>query len=118
MLSRKMSYSPAHVAEEEHDHPHQQHISDDDQQDRKQQQEEQEIQERTSPSGKIVYHAILEEGEEELERASSALFWSGLAAGLSMGFSFIAEGLLAHYLPEAHWRPLVAKLGYSVGFLI
>jgi formate/nitrite transporter FocA (FNT family) len=88
------------------------------QDDSKQQQEEQEIQERSSPSGKIVYHAILKEGEEELDRASSALFWSGLAAGMSMGFSLIAEGLLAHYLPETQWRPLVAKLGYSVGFLI
>ncbi|MFN2578358.1 MAG: formate/nitrite transporter family protein, partial [Pyrinomonadaceae bacterium] len=45
-------------------------------------------------------------------------FWSGLAAGLSMGFSMIAEGLLHAYLPDAYWRPLVAKLGYSVGFLI
>ncbi len=112
-----MTYSPAHVEDEEHDHPHEE-SSDEKQQDHKQQMEEEEIEERSSPSGKIVYHAILKEGEEELERSSSALFWSGLAAGLSMGFSFIAEGLLAHYLPEAHWRPLVAKLGYSVGFLI
>ena len=28
------------------------------------------------------------------------------------------EGLLASYLPDAPWRPLVAKLGYSAGFLI
>src|SRR6478672_5501484 len=100
MLSRKMTYSPAHVEDEEHDHPHEESRHEK-QQDHKQQMEEQEIEERSSPSGKIVYHAILKEGEEELERSSSALFWSGLAAGLSMGFSFIAEGLLAHYLPEA-----------------
>src|SRR3954470_20844784 len=80
--------------------------------------EQKEIQERSSPSGKIVYKAILKEGEEELDRSASALFWSGLAAGLSMGFSMIAEGLLHHYLPDAHWRPLVAKFGYSAGFLI
>jgi len=80
--------------------------------------EEKEVQERSSPSGKIVYKAILKEGEEELERSSSALFWSGLAAGLSMGFSMIAEGLLQAYLPDEHWRPLVAKFGYSAGFLI
>ena len=31
----------------------------------------------------------------------------------------IAEGLLTAYLPpDAHWRPLVAKFGYSAGFLI
>ena len=53
-----------------------------------------------------------------MARPSSALFWSGLAAGLSMGFSMIAEGLLHAYLPDTYWRPLVAKFGYSVGFLI
>jgi formate/nitrite transporter FocA (FNT family) len=80
--------------------------------------ERKEVEERSSPSGKVVYKAILKEGYEELERSSSALFWSGLAAGLSMGFSLITEGLLHAYLPNTFWRPLVAKLGYSVGFLI
>src|SRR5947209_1514092 len=80
--------------------------------------EEAEVQERSSPSGAVVYKAILSEGQEELARPSSALFWSGLAAGLSMGFSMVAEGLLRAYLPETAWRPLVAKLGYSIGFLI
>jgi formate/nitrite transporter FocA (FNT family) len=72
----------------------------------------------SAPSGKVVYKAILKEGEEELSRPSSALFWSGLAAGLSMGFSMIGEGLLHAYLPDTYWRPLVAKFGYSAGFLI
>jgi len=80
--------------------------------------EVEEIESRQSPSGKIVFEAIALEGEEELERSSAALAWSGLAAGLSMGFSMVAEGLLATYLPDADWRPLIAKLGYSVGFVI
>src|SRR4051812_26865585 len=80
--------------------------------------EEEEIHERSSPSGKIVYKAILKEGEDELERSSSALFWSGLAAGLSMGFSFITEGLLHAHLPHARWTPLITKFGYPMGFLI
>jgi formate/nitrite transporter FocA (FNT family) len=74
--------------------------------------------ERRAPSGKVVYTAIVREGEEELGRSSSALFLSGLAAGSSMGFSMIAEGLLTAHLPDAPWRILVAKLGYSVGFLV
>jgi formate/nitrite transporter FocA (FNT family) len=35
-----------------------------------------------------------------------------------MGMSLAAEGLLRAHLPDAEWRPLVSKLGYSVGFLI
>ncbi|MDX1584081.1 MAG: formate/nitrite transporter family protein [Thermoanaerobaculia bacterium] len=74
--------------------------------------------ERTAPPGSVVYQAILTEGVQELRRCPAALWWSGLAAGLSMGFSLVAEGLLSFYLPEARWTPLVTKLGYSVGFLI
>ena len=73
---------------------------------------------RSSPSGRIVYKAILQEGEEELRRPPSALFWSALAAGLSMGFSLFAEGFLTAHLPDAAWRPLVAKFGYCFGFLV
>ena len=77
-----------------------------------------EAEERRSPGGHIVYQAVQREGEDELKRSSSGLAWSGLAAGLSMGFSFLGEALLRHYLPAEPWRPLVSKLGYSIGFLI
>ncbi|HSN25685.1 MAG TPA: formate/nitrite transporter family protein [Kofleriaceae bacterium] len=77
-----------------------------------------EAEERSSPSGRIVYEAILKAGEDELERPTSALLWSGLAAGLSMGFSFLAVGLLRALLPHATWVPLVAAFGYSLGFVI
>src|SRR5687768_12429071 len=80
--------------------------------------EAEEARERASPSGRIVYDAVVQEAEEELRRSSAGLFWSALAAGLSMGFSLFAEGLLRHYLPDERWEPLVAKLGYSVGFLV
>jgi formate-nitrite transporter family protein len=77
-----------------------------------------EVHQRSSPTGAIVYPAVMKEGEDELSRRGSALGWSGLAAGLSMGFSFAAEGLLRHRLPDSGWRPLISKLGYSVGFLV
>jgi len=83
--------------------------------------EEEEVkkaEERTSPSGAIVYQAICKEGSDELERSTSALAWSGLAAGLSMGFSLVGLGLLRAHLPDAEWRPLVVNFGYSLGFLI
>jgi formate-nitrite transporter family protein len=74
--------------------------------------------EEESLNASITYEVIRREGEKELERSPQALAWSGLAAGLSMGFILVAEGLLRSHLPDAPWRPLVAKLGYSVGFLV
>lgn len=72
---------------------------------------------RTAVNPRVVHEAIRREGREELARPSSALFWSGLAAGLSMGFSLVGEGTLRAALPDAEWTPLVAKLGYTLGFL-
>jgi formate/nitrite transporter FocA (FNT family) len=81
--------------------------------------EHEEIEERTAPTGKVVYEAIRNEGASELERSTSSLAWSGLAAGLSMGFSFLGAGLLRAHLPEgADWAPLVTSFGYTLGFLI
>lgn len=80
--------------------------------------EEKKVAERVAIGAHIVHETIRREGEDELKRPSGALAWSGLAAGLSMGFSLVAEGLLAARLPDAPWRPLISKFGYSVGFLI
>ncbi len=80
--------------------------------------QQQEAEDRTSVSAVVVHETIRHDGEEELQRPMSALAWSGLAAGLSMGFSFVAEALLRRYLPDAPWRPLVVNLGYPLGFLI
>lgn len=80
--------------------------------------EKKQVEERTAISAHVVYEAIRREGDEELHRTVSALAWSAFAAGLSMGFSFIAEGLLMSHLPDQAWRPLITRFGYSVGFLI
>jgi formate/nitrite transporter FocA (FNT family) len=80
--------------------------------------EQEEAEERSAPTPSVVWQAIYAEGRDELDRGWRQLAWSALAAGLSMGFSLITEGLLRRYLPEAGWRPLVAKFGYSMGFLI
>ena len=73
---------------------------------------------RSAPSAAVVFEAIRHEAEEELARRNSVLFWSGLAAGLSMGFSFIAEALLLSALPDAPWQTLISKFGYCIGFMI
>jgi formate-nitrite transporter family protein len=77
-----------------------------------------EAQERSSVTVHVVHEAVRREGEEELKRSTSALAWSGLAAGLSMGFSVITEGLLRAHLPDTSWRPLLSKFGYSAGFVL
>jgi formate/nitrite transporter FocA (FNT family) len=76
-----------------------------------------ETERRQSPSATVVHDTILKEAESELKRSSDALFWSGLAAGLTMGLSMITEGILHAYLPDAEWKPLVSNFGYSIGFL-
>lgn len=73
---------------------------------------------KRSPKAIILYEAIRLEGEEELNRQNLALAWSSIAAGLSMGFSLMAEGLIYAYLPSADWRHLISSLGYTVGFII
>jgi len=78
----------------------------------------QEAEERTSVSALVVHEAIRKDGDEELRRPVSALAWSGLAAGLSMGFSFFAQALFRTCVPDVPWRPLITSLGYPLGFLI
>lgn len=80
--------------------------------------EKKQVEERVAIGAHVVYETIRLEGEEELHRPAAALAWSALAAGLSMGFSFIAEALLTAHLPDTPWRPLISRLGYCVGFLI
>jgi formate/nitrite transporter FocA (FNT family) len=70
------------------------------------------------PEGDLIYRSVRQDGEYALEQSGPELMWSGLAAGLSMGFSLIAEGLIRAHLPDTGWTPLVSKFGYSAGFLI
>jgi formate-nitrite transporter family protein len=80
--------------------------------------EKKQVEERLAIGANVVYETIRLEGEEELHRTASALAWSAFAAGLSMGVSFIAEGVLAARLPDQPWRPLISRAGYCMGFLM
>lgn len=74
--------------------------------------------ERSTINAVVIHEAIREEGTDELKRPSRALAWSGLASGLSMGFSLISQGLIGSYLVGVVWAPLVSGFGYTIGFLI
>ena len=72
----------------------------------------------SAPPALVIHEIVRHDGEEELERRAGAIVWSGLAAGLSMGFSFLALALIQSALPDTSWRGLIDGFGYSVGFVI
>jgi formate/nitrite transporter FocA (FNT family) len=82
------------------------------------QDEEQEVKKRSSLRAAVVFETVRREGETEVSRPALALAFSGLACGLSMGFSLVGSGILRAYTPDGPWRPLVVNLGYTLGFLI
>ena len=66
----------------------------------------------------VIHEVVREQGERELERSVGGLAWSGLGAGLSIGFSLVTQATLQAGLPDAPWSRLVDSFGYSLGFLI
>jgi formate/nitrite transporter FocA (FNT family) len=76
------------------------------------------IEERSTPRSPVIYEIVRRHGEEEMARPTVSLWWSGVAAGLSISFSLLAQAVLQMHLPDEPWRPLVSSFGYSVGFLM
>ncbi|MBV8538791.1 MAG: formate/nitrite transporter family protein [Alphaproteobacteria bacterium] len=81
-------------------------------------QEVQRIETRARLRPRVIYEIVSFEGREEMARPAMSLWWSGVAAGLSISFSLLTQAILYLHLPDAPWRPLVVGLGYSVGFLM
>lgn len=80
--------------------------------------EERSVDSASRLSARLIYEVIRRDGEEELNRPSVSLIWSGLAAGILISLSVIAQAVLLSYLPEARWTVLVESLGYSLGFIV
>ena len=76
------------------------------------------VEEMSTPRTPVIYEVVRRLGDEEMERPATSLWWSGVAAGLSISFSLLAQAILQSHLPDAPWRPLVSSLGYCVGFLM
>lgn len=87
-------------------------------QQQKDEQQVQHIEERSTPRTPVIYEIVRRYGEDEMSRPATSLWWSGLAAGLSISFSLLAEALLWGHLPDADWRRLLVALGYPVGFVM
>ncbi|WGK90211.1 formate/nitrite transporter family protein [Pseudomonas migulae] len=74
--------------------------------------------EKSQPPRAAVLHEIIRiQGDQELERSVAALWWSALAAGLTMGLSLMAMGLLNSRLPDDEHFKVIASFGYCAGFL-
>jgi hypothetical protein len=68
-----------------------------------------EVDEERLPSRAMAIHEhIRQDGEKELERDAMALFWSAIAAGLSMGASLLAKGFFT-FSSQAYRLPLFWK---------
>jgi formate-nitrite transporter family protein len=79
-------------------------------------------------------HSITEREAEDVEERSTprtpghlrdrpparlqSLWWSGVAAGMSISFSLLAEAILQVHLPDVQWRLLITGFGYPVGFVM
>lgn len=79
--------------------------------------EKHDISKNQPPRAAVLHEIIRLQGDQELERSIAALFWSALAAGLTMGLSLMAMGLLNSRLPDAEGFKVIASFGYCAGFL-
>lgn len=77
-----------------------------------------EVSESASTNAKVLHEVVRSRGDEELNRPALSLIWSALAAGVAISASLLGQSLLESMLPDAPWRPLIASLGYSLGFVI
>ncbi|HEY4735369.1 MAG TPA: formate/nitrite transporter family protein [Gemmatimonadaceae bacterium] len=63
-----------------------------------------------------IHENIRAPAVEELERPASSLLFSSLAAGMLIGFSFLASGFASHYAPEPY-KHVFASMAYPMGFI-
>jgi formate-nitrite transporter family protein len=80
--------------------------------------EKAEVEARASASPRVIHEVIRRHGDEELERPTWSLLWSGVAGGIAIFASVYGQAALQSRLPDARWAQLVGSLGYTLGFLI
>lgn len=77
------------------------------------------VAENSSLSSLTVYSIIMREGQEELERPLLSLWWSGIAAGIGISSSVLAEAVIRSNLGSDHpYLSLIESLGYTFGFVL
>lgn len=76
------------------------------------------IEDLKAANARQLHRAVREEGQEELDRPTGSLFWSGVAGGLAITASLIAEAAIAAHTAPGPARPLLIAIGYPIGFLM
>ncbi len=76
------------------------------------------VEDSSPPRAAVLHEIIRRRGQEELSRGVAALAWSAVAAGLSMGFSFVARALLHRYVQDVPAGFLIEGFGYTFGFIV
>lgn len=51
------------------------------------------VEQMSSPRTPVIYEVVRRLGDEEMDRPVTSLWWSGVAAGLSISFSLLAQGI-------------------------
>ena len=81
--------------------------------------EEASVTEATRLSARLIYEVVRRDGEEELHRPVGSLVFSGIAAGILISLSVLAEAILRTYLgTEQRGTFLIENMGYTLGFIV
>jgi formate/nitrite transporter FocA (FNT family) len=64
-----------------------------------------------------IHKNVLEPARKELVRPAASLFWSAVASGLVIGFSFLCAAFLSELGGSAVARAALAAAGYPIGFI-
>jgi formate/nitrite transporter FocA (FNT family) len=72
---------------------------------------------RVRPSATDIYESVKHDASEELRRAPTALAFSGLFAGATLGFSGLAAAAAAVAAGRSSGSELIGTLFYPVGFI-
>ena len=77
------------------------------------------VNEHGNLSALSVYAVVLREGEGELKRPVTSLWWSGVAAGVGISTSVLTEGVIQAKLGLDHpYLDLLQSFGYAFGFVL
>jgi formate/nitrite transporter FocA (FNT family) len=69
------------------------------------------------PTAAEILERVLSDAESEVHRPPSALALSGLAAGLTMGFTGLGVAAAFHAFGHGPWQHFAAYLIYPIGFV-